>query len=96
MASENVLLSLRGGPSDRSEPGRKAAVGNRSESAGTLNRIIPVKLPSGNGNESDNSPRCLRGFRANVLVCRGEAVGLVPARMYLYIGGTPRQFVCFL
>lgn len=58
MASENTLLSLRDRPPERSEPGRKAAVGNRDGPEDALDRTIPVKLPPVNGNGTDNSARC--------------------------------------
>ncbi len=96
MASENTLLSLRDRPPERSETGRKTAVGNRSGPEDALDQTIPVKLPSENDNGTDNSARCMRVYRGSVLVCRGEAVGLVPARMHLYVGGMPRRFVCVL
>ncbi len=58
MASENTLLSLRNGPPERSEPDRKTAVRNRSGPEGALDQTIPVKLPPGNDNGTDNSARC--------------------------------------
>ncbi len=57
MASENTLLSLRDGPPERSEPDRKAAVGNRDGPEDALDQTIPVKLPPGNDNGTDNSAR---------------------------------------
>ncbi len=58
MTSESTLLSLRDSSPERSEPGRKTAVRNRSGPEDALDQTIPVKLPPGNDNGTDNSARC--------------------------------------
>ncbi|GGZ10051.1 hypothetical protein GCM10010385_68820 [Streptomyces geysiriensis] len=58
MARENILLSLRDSPPERSEPDRKTTARNRNGPEDALDQTIPVKLPPGNDNGTDNSARC--------------------------------------